>query len=241
MPVNLSRRVASVIVGIAAFLVASETAWSEAGVSKAGGESSVVAFAPPTLLDRAPSRGGPAGYAEIAALIEQEAKRAGVPAEIAEAVTHTESRFNPRAIGADGEVGLMQVLPSTARMMGFSGSLVALADPAVNIRYGVTYLAQAWRRAGRDLCTAVMKYRAGHGETRFSHLSVDYCRKVRARLSARGYAVTGIVPTATFGNPAGHCRGRCLTGREGGANLTALNSKLNQIVIRVSVIKVPMR
>ncbi|MDQ8728082.1 transglycosylase SLT domain-containing protein [Bradyrhizobium sp. LHD-71] len=197
-----------------------------------------------------PPRGGrplrarePTSRAEILATIEREAKRHGLPAEIAEAVVHTESGFNARAIGADGEIGLMQVLPSTARMMGFAGSLDELAAADTNIRYGVTYLAQAWRLAGRDLCTAVMKYRAGHGESRFSHLSVDYCLKVRARLASRGFAVAGAVPIATFGRPAGdgRCSGRCLAGSRGGPNLAAINNKLSQIAFRVTVLKVPMR
>ncbi|MGT2504613.1 hypothetical protein ACVOMS_34935 [Bradyrhizobium guangxiense] len=67
----------------------------------------------------------------------------------------------------------------------------------------MVYLAQAWAKAGGDLCTALMKYRAGHGETRFSQLSVDYCIKARARLAAKGYPVTGSVPVATFGFPSG--------------------------------------
>ncbi len=194
-----------------------------------------------------PRAGLPASYEDILAAIDREAVRTGLPAEIAEAVTHTESRFNRNAIGADGEIGLMQVLPSTARMMGFSGSLAELADPETNIRYGVTYLAQAWRKAGGDLCTAVMKYRAGHGESRFSYLSVDYCLKVRARLMSRGFKVAGVVPAATFGSPAGggssarSCRGRCLFGSRGGPDLAALNSKLSQIAFRVTVMKVPMR
>ena len=100
-----------------------------------------------------PSRGS-VGTGDIAAIIEREARRAGLPPEVADAVTHTESRFNRNAIGADGEIGLMQILPSTARMLGFSGSLAELADPETNVRYGVMYLAQAWRLAGRDLCTA---------------------------------------------------------------------------------------
>jgi len=64
---------------------------------------------------------------------------------------------------------------------------------------------------------------------------------VRARLRARGYPVVGTVPVATFGNTAGRCSVRCLDGRRGNANLAALNSKLNQIVIRVSVSRVPMQ
>ena len=120
------------------------------------------------------------------------------------------SGYNPGAIGGVGEIGLMQILPSTARMLGFSGSLADLAVPETNIHYGVTYLAAAWRLAGGDMCTAVMKYRAGHGETRFSFLSVNYCLAVRSKLMARGFHVTGNVPVATFGEPGGGGAGRSM-------------------------------
>lgn len=193
-----------------------------------------------------PSRLAPAFNARggYRTLIESEAKREGLAPEIAEAVMAVESGYNPAAIGGVGEIGLMQILPATARMLGFVGSNAELAAPATNIRYGVTYLAQAWRRAGGDLCTAVMKYRAGHGETRFSYLSVDYCRKVRAKLAARGFAVTGVLPMPTFGSPLGlargdRCRGRCLAGSNGGTDIAALNAKLSRIVFRVSVLAVP--
>lgn len=210
-------------------------------------EDEIVSAAPlesPPPLDSSGTHKGPWSRVDIVATIEREAKRAGLPAEIAEAVAHTESGLNPSRIGADGEIGLMQVLPSTARMLGFSGSLTDLAVPDTNIRYGVTYLARAYRLAGGDLCTAAMKYRAGHGEKRFSYLSVDYCRKVRARLSSRGYAVIGILPAPTFGSPVrvalgAACRGRCLAGSGGKTNIAALNSKLSQISFRVSVINLP--
>ncbi len=105
-----------------------------------------------------------------------------------------ESGYNPGAIGTSGEIGLMQILPATARMRGFAGSNLDLAVPETNIHFGVTYLAGAWRLAGGDICTAVMKYRAGYGETRFSYLSVNYCVAVRGKLRARGYPVTGDRP-----------------------------------------------
>ncbi|WJH41200.1 transglycosylase SLT domain-containing protein [Aliirhizobium terrae] len=199
-----------------------------------------VASAP---AEAAPGVGQATGRDAIVALITQEANRQGLPPEIAEAVVHTESGFNVHAVGADGEIGLMQVMPSTARMLGFSGGLDALAVPETNISLGVTYLAQAWRRAGRDLCTTVMKYRAGHGETRFSHLSVDYCLKVRARLKSRGFAVTGSVPAATFGRPGtpGHCRGTCLAGSGGTADIEAFNRRINEIVLKVTVKQLPGR
>ncbi len=115
-----------------------------------------------------PSRGLD-GRARYRALIEKETAHVSLSPEIAEAVMAVESGFDPGTIGSSGEIGLMQVLPSTARMLGFTGELTELAAPEINIHYGVTYLAQAWRLAGGDLCTAVMKYRAGHGETRFSN------------------------------------------------------------------------
>jgi Transglycosylase SLT domain len=172
-------------------------------------------------------------------LIEKEAALNGLAPEIAEAVMAVESGYNPSVIGGAGEIGLMQILPSTARMLGFSGTSADLAEPTTNIHYGVTYLAQAWRLAGGDLCTAVMKYRAGHGETRFSFLSVNYCLAVRGKLIARGVRVTGTVPVATFGEPArggiggGGCGRRCTSiARAGHVNFAALNNQLSALVVQ---------
>jgi hypothetical protein len=128
-----------------------------------------------------------------------EAARNNIPFPIVDAVMRVESGYNPGARGEVGEVGLMQILPSTADMMGFKGSLSALAEPQTNIAYGTQYLAEAWRLANEDICTTVMKYRAGHGETRFSVRSVDYCRRVRSHLASIGFPVTGEVPKPTFG------------------------------------------
>jgi soluble lytic murein transglycosylase-like protein len=163
------------------------------------------------------------------AMAREAAKSSGLPPDFADAIMEVESGYHPGSVGAAGEVGLMQVMPSTARMMGFEGSIEELATPEVNIRYGVTYLAQAWRLAGGDICTAAMKYRAGHGETRFSYLSVDYCLRVRAALTARGYQVTGTVPTATFGSPtrSGGGRMRLVIGR--GPDLGALNNQMRAL------------
>ncbi len=83
--------------------------------------------------------------------------------------------------------------------LGFEGTLAELADPETNIRLGAAYLSEAWRLAGRDVCTAVMKYRAGWRETRFSVLSVRYCVRVREHLAGLGFPVTGSVPEPTFG------------------------------------------
>ncbi len=141
--------------------------------------------------------------ARLRGMVRAEAEKVGLPPELAEAVASVESGFDVRAVGGVGEIGLMQVLPSTARMLGFAEPLPRLFDPETNIKYGVRYLGEAWKKTGEDICGTVMKYRAGHGETRFSYRSVAYCVRVREILAARGFKVTGTVPVATFGDPVG--------------------------------------
>jgi soluble lytic murein transglycosylase-like protein len=141
-------------------------------------------------------KGNKADYRAIARSI---AKEKGLPFELLDAVMRVESNYNAAARGGDGEVGLMQVMPPTARQLGFSGSLQDLADPETNIRLGARYLIEAYRRADGDTCTTVMKYRAGWGETRFSNLSVRYCVRVRQHLASLGVEPQGIVPEPTFG------------------------------------------
>jgi hypothetical protein len=135
----------------------------------------------------------PEGGTAYRALIRKEAEKSGLPPDIADAVTAIESGYDPSAIGAAGEVGLMQVRPETALMLGFKGSAAELARPEVNIRYGVTYLGQAWRLANGDLCRTLMKYRAGHGEETMSPASAAYCSRAQAHLAQTGspYAAAG--------------------------------------------------
>ena len=116
--------------------------------------------------------------------IVQLAEEHKVPLPLVDAVVRIESAYDPAAIGGVGEIGLMQVRPTTAAMLGFRGSLAELAHPETNLRYGVTYLAQAWRLAGGDLCRTLMKYRAGHGEERMSALSEVYCMRARRHLAS---------------------------------------------------------
>lgn len=143
----------------------------------------LAAFAGPSLATGAAEQPGSRPFA---ALLKQEAENAGLPAAVADAVMAVESSYDPSKIGSVGEIGLMQVRPATAAMLGFRGSPAELADPATNIHYGVTYLAGAWRKAGGDLCRALMKYRAGHGMDVMTPLSVTYCERARAHLGAAG-------------------------------------------------------
>lgn len=141
----------------------------------------------------------PGGRSKYFPMVESEAKQRGLPPEVADAVMRIESGYDASVIGGVGERGLMQLLPSTAAMLGFKGTLDELAEPEVNIRLGVRYLAQAWRLADGDLCRALMKYRAGHGEERMSALSAEYCRRARSHLAALGSPLgAGAVPAVTL-------------------------------------------
>jgi soluble lytic murein transglycosylase-like protein len=159
------------------------------------------ALAPePDQALRAKEPGGTNGYRSI---IKKEAEKNGLPPDIADAVAAIESGYDPAAVGTVGEIGLMQVRPETALMLGFKGDLEELARPDVNIHYGVTYLSQAWRLAGGDLCRTLMKYRAGHGEEVMSPLSVIYCGRARAHLAEVGspFAASASVPFV-YGPPS---------------------------------------
>lgn len=126
----------------------------------------------------------PSSRALIRRIIEREVARTNLPADIAEAVVFVESGYNSAVIGSVGEIGLMQVRPETAAMLGFRGSDAELAEPDINIHYGVLYLSQAWHLAGGDVCRALMKYRAGHGEEEMTPRSQVYCNRARNRLVA---------------------------------------------------------
>nr|WP_246205714.1 transglycosylase SLT domain-containing protein [Microvirga arsenatis] len=144
----------------------------------------------------------PKGRGYYLPLVAQEAERRGLPTAVADAVVMVESSYNPSVIGTVGELGLMQVRPGTAAMLGFTGPSEALADPQVNIRYGIEYLAKAWRLTGGDLCRALMKYRAGHGEERMTPRSIEYCRRARVHLAAIGSPMANQGAADPVGLPA---------------------------------------
>lgn len=134
--------------------------------------------------------------AAVRAMVEREVRTTGLPADIADAVVQVESNYDPSTIGGVGEIGLMQIRPETAAMLGFRGSNEELAKPEINIHYGVIYLSKAWRLANGDLCRALMKYRAGHGEEIMTPRSVTYCQRARYHLAALGspFATEGTTP-----------------------------------------------
>lgn len=97
----------------------------------------------------------------IDALIEQHAKAQGVPASFVHQVVKRESNYNPKAKGGSA-LGLMQIKPATARGLGYQGEASGLFDPGVNLRYGIAYLAGAYKAAKGDIARAYSYYNRGY-------------------------------------------------------------------------------
>jgi hypothetical protein len=104
--------------------------------------------------------------AQVALEIASKAKAMGIDPRLAVALAYRESRLNPNTKnGTRGEIGLMQVMPTTAEGMGFS--VEDLRDPAKNIEIGLTYLKQGLDKFG-DPVLAVAGYNAGHNHPYFT-------------------------------------------------------------------------
>ncbi|MER9615870.1 transglycosylase SLT domain-containing protein [Mesorhizobium sp. M0207] len=123
---------------------------------------------------------------QYSAIIARYAASYGVPVSLANAVIKIESNYQPNQVGSAGEIGLMQIKPATARMMGYSGSVQGLYDPDTNIKYGMKYLAMARDLGGGTTCGTILKYNAGHAATRMNPVSAAYCGKVKVQLAALG-------------------------------------------------------
>lgn len=92
----------------------------------------------------------------------------GVNANLIKAVVATESAFNPAAVSNKGAVGLMQVMPATAKRYGVlsdRGATISakLADPNLNIHTGTRYLADLLRLFDGQTELALAAYNAGEG------------------------------------------------------------------------------
>ncbi|CAH1657668.1 Transglycosylase-like protein with SLT domain [Hyphomicrobiales bacterium] len=111
-------------------------------------------------------------------LIAHYAKENGLPVTLVDAVMRVESRYKQSAFSGVA-VGLMQIKPSTARDIGYVGTVGGLYTPDVNIMFGVKYLAGAYRRAGGDMCGTIMRYNSGYYAKRPNATNRDYCAKVK--------------------------------------------------------------
>jgi len=92
-------------------------------------------------------------------VIVEHARLNGVRPDLVRAVVQVESGFNPYARSPKGALGLMQLMPATAREFGVANAF----DAAENVRGGVAYLRRLLDRYGDDEQLALAAYNAGPG------------------------------------------------------------------------------
>jgi len=112
---------------------------------------------------------------QIADLVEQSARAQGVDPLLVHSMIQAESNYDPRAVSPKGAQGLMQLMPSTARMLGVSDSF----DARENIEAGVKYL-KYLQGIYKDDRLALAAYNAGPG-------AVDKYRRIPPYKETRDY------------------------------------------------------
>ena len=98
---------------------------------------------------------------ELRKMINQFADSNQVPRPLVHKVIQRESDYRPAARNGP-YFGMMQILPATARGMGFVGDSRKLLTAETNLKYAVKYLRGAWMVSDGDMDEAVMWYARGY-------------------------------------------------------------------------------
>lgn len=149
----------------------------------------IMASAAPAQPATLASAAAPVPPGDIAAAIGAASARHGLDPALVIAVAWRESRMNAAALSPKGAVGVMQLMPGTARMLAIDPT-----DPSANIEGGVTYLSQLMRHYGGDIIKTLAAYNAGPGAVdRYGGVppyreTLGYVSAILDRLSAQALA-----------------------------------------------------
>lgn len=102
----------------------------------------------------------------------------GVNETLLMALAQRESRFNPSAIAAGGAVGMMQIMPKTARTYGISYS--QLLDAKISIEFGAMYISNAIIKYDGDVIKGLSAYNQGGGTVDRGSYSTSFAYGVLA-------------------------------------------------------------
>jgi soluble lytic murein transglycosylase-like protein len=131
--------------------------------------------------------------AELEMMIQNQASKQGVDANLLKAVIKNESNFNPKAVSSVGAQGLMQLMPATAAGLGVENSF----NPAQNIEGGAKYLKNLLQKYDQSVPKALAAYNAGPGAVdRYDGIppykeTTQYVRKVMNSYQAYQNATGG--------------------------------------------------